>query len=190
MEIVGSLDPVNLLEDPDDRIGFIRKVYGILSAQLLVTACISLIPTLNPQARLWIGQNEAVIWTMFAVSIVTQCALLCFLNLARTVPYNYMLLFLFTGSEAYIVAFISSQYPADVVCQAAFMTAAVVIALTIYALRTKTDFSVYGGCLYILAAVMFICSLALIFLPQNHWLTVLYSALGVILFGFYLIFDT
>jgi hypothetical protein len=40
-------------DEVSDRIGFIRKVFGILSLQLTITACITLIPTLNDNARAW-----------------------------------------------------------------------------------------------------------------------------------------
>lgn len=193
MEIVDSASMArtgSTLEDMEDRIGFIRKVYGILATQLLVTALITLIPTLSAEARLWIAANRAVFWTMFAISIVIQCVLLCCMRVSRRVPINYILLLVFTLCEAYTVAFICTQYPADIVCLAAFMTAAVVISLSLYALYTKNDFTIFGGSLYILTAVLLMCSLALILLPRNHFLTILYSALGVIIFGFYLIFDT
>ncbi len=33
--------------DKEDRINFVRKVYSILGLQLLLTACITLVPLLN-----------------------------------------------------------------------------------------------------------------------------------------------
>ena len=41
-------------DEADDRIMFIRKVFGIVALQLYITAGITLIPTLNNNAAVWI----------------------------------------------------------------------------------------------------------------------------------------
>jgi FtsH-binding integral membrane protein len=69
------------------------------------------------------------------------------------------------------------------------MTALVVIALTVYALRTTNDFTLKGGSLYIFAVAVAVSSLALFILPHSSfWFSVI-SGLSVILFGLYLIYD-
>jgi len=60
-----------------DRIGFIRKVFGILTVQLLITACFTLLPTLNENTRVWMKANRWLVWTSFALAFVIQCAILC-----------------------------------------------------------------------------------------------------------------
>jgi hypothetical protein len=40
--------------DVEDRLGFIRKVLGIISVQLIITALVTLIPLRNDSARVWI----------------------------------------------------------------------------------------------------------------------------------------
>lgn len=63
------------------------------------------------------------------------------------------------------------------------------LALTIYALRTTNDLTMYGGSLYIFSTALIICSLVLLFVPNSRFWTVFFSGLSVILFGFYLIYD-
>ena len=48
-------------------------------------------------------------------------------------PNNYILLFTFTVAQAYIVGFLASQYDPVIVLEAAIMTAALVVGLTIFA---------------------------------------------------------
>lgn len=40
-------------QNPEDRKGFIRKVYSILTTQLIITALITLIPLTSDKARTW-----------------------------------------------------------------------------------------------------------------------------------------
>jgi FtsH-binding integral membrane protein len=71
---------------------------------------------------------------------------------------------------------------------AAFMTAGIVVALTIYAMTTKTDFTVCGGALFIIGAGFCLFGLfSFMFGPTMH---LIFCIIGVIIFGFYLIFDT
>jgi len=88
-----------------------------------------------------------------------------------------------------MVAFITTVYEPHSVALAAFMTAFVVLALTVYAFRTSTDFTMKGGSLYIFATVLAVSSLILLFVRPDSILMLIYSAAGVILFGLYLIYD-
>lgn len=143
----------------------------------------------NEKVANWMYINYGLLIGALILSIVIECALICVRKIARTVPYNYILLFLFTVCEAYIVAFICSATDPHIVLAAAAMTAAIVVALTVYAFTTKTDFTVLGGFFFIFGAVMLMLGLfTLIF--QWPALNMVYCSLGVILFGLYLVFDT
>lgn len=83
-----------------------------------------------------------------------MCALICVRKLARTVPTNYILLFLFTFCEAYFVMFAACIFEPKVVGIAALFTSAVCIGLTIYALTSKTDFTYGGGSVAIFLSTM------------------------------------
>ena len=48
-----------------DRIGFVRKVLGILTAQLIITALVTLIPLHYPSARLFLSTHPTLLCTMF-----------------------------------------------------------------------------------------------------------------------------
>ena len=74
------------------------------------------------------------------------------------------------------------------VVEAAFMTAGMVLGLTIYALTSKTDFTVYGGLLWSTGAVLIIFSILSVFFGQVAH--VIFCAVGVFFFAIYLIFDT
>ena len=72
--------------------------------------------------------------------------------------------------------------------EAASLTAAVVIALTIYALTTKNDFTVCGPVAYILLILVIMGSILSAFFGPT--LKLLWCILGVFVFSFYIVIDT
>ena len=124
------------------------------------------------------------------VTVLVQIAIFCCRDAARKVPLNYILLFIFTACESFILAVICSSYPSGVVLQAAGATAAVTIALTAYACTTKTDFTICGGLMFILSMVIFTLIIAMMFLSFAAWWHPLVSALLIVFYGLFLIYDT
>jgi protein lifeguard len=176
-------------EEVDDRIRFIRKVFGILTFQLALTTLITSVPVFNPDASNWILKHKALLWTSLITLLVTNIAIFCVPGIARRVPTNYILLLLFTLSEAYTVAYTAARYEPRSVLLAALIATGVVLSLTLYALLTPSDFSMSGGSLFIFSSALAICSLILIFVPNSPFWNVLFSGASIILFGFYLIYD-
>ena len=89
-----------------------------------------------------------------------------------------------------MVACICAHYEPLTVATAAFMAAGVTIALTVYAITTKTDFTILRGSFFVIGSAFFLCTIVILFLPNNGFWKVMLSGLGVILYGFYLIIDT
>jgi FtsH-binding integral membrane protein len=107
----------------------------------------------------------------------------------RKVPLNYILLLIFTFCEAYTVAFCCAAVgDPKIVIASAFMTSGIVIALTLYAVFTKTDFTTCGGVLTVACAVFILVGLFSFVLGATMRLVI--CGVGVLLFGVYLIFDT
>lgn len=115
--------------------------------------------------------------------------LFCYKSLSRKVPVNYILLFIFTVAESFTVAYICIlSYPMNVLI-ALILTAIVVVALTVYAFTSKTDFTMMGGIFFILGFVL-LGALILGFWIRNEIYSIVVSSFCVILFGLYLIYDT
>ena len=85
--------------DHEDRLGFIRKVYGILSVQLCLTAAVitavKTVPGWNE--RMQQPAMAGLAMTLLFTSIFIECAILCCKSVARKTPWNYVLLFTFTA---------------------------------------------------------------------------------------------
>ena len=84
-------------------------------------------------------------------------------------PLNYILLFAFTLTESIIVGCIASAYDPSTVFIAIMLTASMVIGLTVYALYTKTDFTILGGMMFALVMILMAASILAIFI-RNRWL--------------------
>ena len=73
------------------RLGFIRKVYGILSVQLLVTVILCWL-SFNETVKTFMIESTGMFWLAMSLSIFLAIPLLCFKSIARKVPLNYFIL--------------------------------------------------------------------------------------------------
>jgi protein lifeguard len=160
----------------------------ILATQLTITAAAVGYSALSPGFLAFAKAHMYLYVLAFVVSLITLYSLVCYPELARSVPTNYILLFLFTIAESYLVANMTMLFTPKSVLLAALLTAAIVLALTIYAFKTDTDFTYAGGSLFVVSALM-VVSLFAMFI-QSKILDMIIAFVSACLFGMYLIYDT
>jgi len=170
------------------RMAFVRRVFVLLSAQLTLTFGVVAALTLTPAAKGWLAANPAVFWVALAGSLVTLLALACVPNLRRRHPHNLLALALFTGFEAVVVGVASASFTTDEVLTAVAVCLLVTIALTLFALQTRIDFTMMGGMLFVAVIVLVVFGFLTIFF-QNRIANLVYSCLGALIFSLYLVFD-
>merc|ERR1712095_154182 len=120
------------------RLGFMRKVYGLLAVQLTITTIIGAVFMFTPGVKEFVQSKPMFLFPAFFLSI----GLLIALHIKRKeTPINLILLAAFTVVEAYTVGVLVTFFDQSVVIQAFFLTAAVVIGLTAFTFQTKHDFS-------------------------------------------------
>jgi protein lifeguard len=169
------------------RLGFIRKVYGILSLQLAITVAFMSLAFI-PSFKSFLQNNPVYFWIALVLSLIIILPLVCFKKLARGVPQNYIFLFAWTLCESYMLATAVSFYDPHIVMLAGILTVGVTASLTIYACTTKTDFTFCGGILFCMVTILFIWGLfSMIF---GFISNTLYCILGLIVYSIYLIYDT
>ncbi|KAK2724905.1 protein lifeguard 1-like isoform X2 [Artemia franciscana] len=174
--------------DASIRKGFIRKVFAILMCQLLVSLGFISLFVYNEGVRQWTLRNSYLVWVAFAIVMVTMLTLACCDGMRRKFPWNFILLGLFTVAESFMLGTVSATYKADEVVLAVGICAAVCLALTIFAMQTKVDFTALGGILLCCTVVLFIFGIVAIFIPGNT-VRLVYASLGALLFSVYLVFD-
>lgn len=181
---------------PYIRSDFIRKVYTILSIQLFATFAIAFY--MNTQlSDQWILAHR---YLFYGISMLTMGMLLgvscCCAEAMRRFPMNYIFLALLTLGTAVSTGLATTFYSTSSVLMALGTTSLVFFALTAYACFTKTDFTGFGP--YLFAGLMGLMFFGLFIqlwpmftgysLPSSVHL--LYACGGVLLFIFYIIFDT
>ena len=174
------------------RNGFIRKVYSILSIQLIITFGTVFLFQIS-SIKLFIFKNQSLagntlIFCCFAF-LTLFLILVCNRNLSRTVPYNYYILFAITLCESLACGIVSSLYSFQIVATALALTIISTLAITFYACTTKTNFSYYRMGMFIVFSQIFMIGLiASLFRLQA--LYALYTFLMTLMIGIYLVYDT
>lgn len=150
------------------RVGFIRKVYTLLTLNFLITIGISCVITFVEPVRKYV-MNEDNFWVLlatFAAMIVSLLVLLC---CKLPFPFNLIMMYVFVFFQSIFVGVIVSRYYVTgqgiVVLQAFILTAVSFLAITAYCAITKADFSfLYGflaaGTLVLIFAIVFNFALA------------------------------
>ena len=131
----------------DLRSNFIKKVYTILTAQLIFTVLMASISMTSHSFLMFQLTNPGLLYFFIFLSIAIMLILMCIPSAAKKVPLNYILLFVFTFAEGYMVSFFCGTSKGKIVLMAAVATLGIVCALTYYAMTTKSDFTLQGGLL-------------------------------------------
>ncbi len=180
--------------DYNPRLGFVRKVYGILSVQLLLTGLGIYLAGWH-FANFFLTPTAHFIAIFCAViAIIISFTICCYTSCARSVPTNYYLLFTFTLCEAFLVSMTTSFYTKESVLLVAALTISLTLALTLYAMTTKRDFTTWGAILFVLGwgllafGIVFFWTMGRGGISKNVYYV--WNILGVLLYGFYLIYDT
>lgn len=191
--------PNDIASDPEvleiklsgrSRVQFIRKVYGILFAQLSTTALWITIVAINQEFFLnFLTKRIELIMISVILNIATLITLCCSRQLARTVPINYILLSIFTTSFSYMTSLTTVMFePADIMI-AGILTAAMTAGLSLYALKTEIDYSEMSSFLWSLVLTL-IFSVIMVLLLPSKLMQIVIGLLGACILSVYIIFDT
>lgn len=178
-------------EPPEVRAGFVSKVYGILSVQLFVTALVATPFVTSTAVKSFVAHyGFPLVIGISVLNIGFLIAMLCCgQNTLREYPTNYMLLGGFTITEGLLVGVICCFYSVQAILFAVFATSILVGSLTVYAMTTEKDFTGMGPYLFAAVVALFIFGIICMFFPFP-FIHKIYCGLGILLFSFYLIYDT
>lgn len=179
---------LSIRKDTHLRSNFMRKVTGIIFVQFLTTALfVAATIHVNPY-RQFISTKAWLLHPAFAVTLVCSIVLSCFQKVGRSVPINYILLFTLTVAEGFTLSFLPLYVRSDIILSATVITAAMTGGLVLYALTTKSDFTVWGSSVFLFGMAVFAAGILGMFY-KAAWLHILLSLAGVLVGGVYLIYD-
>ncbi|XP_061186683.1 protein lifeguard 4-like [Saccostrea echinata] len=170
----------------DKRLDFLRKVYGILSVQLLFTFITAAVFKWSTAITYIVQTNHWLVFGGLISSLALAVALQAYKN---ETPTNYMLLAAFTGVEACMVGTVVTFYQVASVIDAFLLTMLVTVCLTAYTFQSKMDFDRFGAGMFSLFGILMSALFMQLFFPTAAMDRLISVGLAV-LYCMYIIYDT
>lgn len=172
------------------RWGFIRKVYGILSAQIVLTTLVSLVTVLYSPINETLRGNSGLLLFFAFLPFFLLWPLYIY---QQKHPHNLIFLGLFTACLSVTVGVACANTDGRIVLEALILTGAIVCALTGYtfwAAKKGRDFSFLGPALFAGLVGITVTGLLQVFFPLGSTSVAIYSGIGAIIFSGYIVYDT
>lgn len=166
----------------EERLGFLKKVYGLLSASL-ATAAIG--------AFLGTGPLLPVVAPNMMLLFILEIGLIFFAMFARRKPgLNMVALFSFTTVSGLTLGPILYAYGPQIVFEAFVLTALTFAGLTGYVIFSKKDFSFMSGFLFTGLIIIIVGGLLNMFLFRSPMMHFAMSGVSVFVFSGFILYDT
>ncbi len=172
-------------------VAFMKKTYQLLAASMIAAAAgaYATLPYETIEHGYLISQYK---WAIFGFELFM---LFFGIGMTRGKPtLNLAALFVFTFTTGVslvpLFAMLIGQGKGGVIGNAFLMTSVLFGALSLFAINSKKDFSSWGKPLFITAIVILIASLINAFVLQSPIMHVAITALVLLVFGLFTIYDT
>uniref|UniRef100_A0A3P8ZH95 Uncharacterized protein n=1 Tax=Esox lucius TaxID=8010 RepID=A0A3P8ZH95_ESOLU len=180
--LMSSFDDVTI------RKAFIRKVFSVVTLQLVVTFSIVCVFTFSNVVRKAVQKNIWVYLSSYILFVVVAMCLIFCSSLSRKHPWNLVALSVVTLSLSYMVGTVASFHNTDSVVIAMGSTVVISFAIIIFSFQTRVDFTVCNGIYLVLAMDLLTFSFFCCFYYSNV-LQIVYGTLGALLFSLFLAID-
>ncbi|KAK9299465.1 hypothetical protein QLX08_007489 [Tetragonisca angustula] len=179
-------------KDDTVRRNFIRKVFCILTVQLLFTSGIIALFLFVDDARKFMILH----WYLWIVAMLCFMISFCAISISerarRKSPCNYIWLTKLTLSMSYLAAFVSVSFEIEVILMALIMTTLVTFGIGFIATFSKFDLTMRTGLLMIVGLASIVSIIAIMIILLFTYIKVLHmiiSIIGMVLLSMYLYFD-
>lgn len=177
-------------ENKQIRHNFIKKVYSLLSIQLIITVAVVALFAIHPGIHDWAVKNKWFHTVAFIISFVILIMITCMNKLRRKHPHNIIILFAFTIAESLMLAAVTVMFNTNVVMLAGAITTVVCLALTLFAVQTKWDFTAKSGIMLVVLMVATVTLFIGLFFPPSKPFILIMSSIMAIIMGIFLVIDT
>ncbi|CAN0898432.1 Protein LIFEGUARD 4 [Linum grandiflorum] len=182
-----------MMESPELRWSFIRKIYSIIAIQMLATIAVAATVVFVPPIAIFFVTTSAG-FALYIILIITPFIVLCPLYFYHQKhPVNYILLGIFTIAIAFSVGLTCAFTSGRIILEAAILTTVVVVGLTLYtfwAAKRGHDFSFLGPFLFGALLVLMVFGLIQALFPLGKVSVMAYGCLASIIFCGYIVYDT
>ncbi|XP_072980601.1 protein LIFEGUARD 2-like [Typha angustifolia] len=182
-----------MLESPQFRWAFIRKVYSILTVQMLLSVAVaSIVVFVRPVSHFFVYHSAGL--GLYILIIFLPFLVLCPLYYYHQhYPVNLLLLGIFTVSISFAVGLTCAFTRGKVILESVILTALVVVSLTLYtfwAARRGYDFNFLGPFLFSALMILMVFVLVQLLFPLGRISLTIYGGLAALIFCGYIIYDT
>ena len=193
-EMINNYENSNVFHSFEDkyiRKSFIRKVYSLLTLQLLFTFLVSFTFNSFNECKEFTKSESGQALLIISIIGILMIIITMFCNpdSVKSFPGNYIILSLFTIFMSYQIGVITIYYNTTSVMAAFAITSGITFSLTLFACQTKYDFTDKGGYLVAILTGLILTGIVNIFI-QNSVLQTIISSIGAILFSCYIVYDT
>lgn len=172
------------------RWGFIRKVYGILATQVVLTTVVSAVTVLYTPVNDLLRGSPGLLLFLAILPLILLWPLHVY---QQKHPLNFIFLGLFTVTLSLTVGVSCANTEGRIVLEALILTSAVVVSLTAYtfwASKKGKDFSYLGPILFTGLIILILTGFIQAFFPLGSTSVAIYGAVGAIIFSGYIVYDT
>ncbi|KAH0473928.1 MAG: uncharacterized protein KVP18_002376 [Porospora cf. gigantea A] len=183
----------NWVSDQRLRSGFVRKVLGLVLAQLVVFVAIVSAFVYSETVKLWATSSSGSLVTLvcfLSVMVITVLPL-CYPSAYREYPKNYIILLVYTLALAVTIAGEAAklaQSGPHIFLQSLAVTALVVAALVVFAAFSDVDMTTMLPYVATLSMALII-GLVIGIVVRSNLLNTVVSMLSAVSFGLYLMID-
>ncbi|XP_072219790.1 protein lifeguard 1 [Leuresthes tenuis] len=175
-------------DDKSVRRGFVRKVFAILTLQLLFTFSVVCVFTFSSvvkeavQTNLWVYLSSFIIFAVVALSL-SFCQ-----SFSRRHPWNIVGLAVVTLSLSYMVGTVASFHNTTAVVITMAVTLVISVAIIIFSAQTRYDFTICYGVLLVVAVDLIMFGIFCTFY-YSYISDIAYGCLGALLYSLFLMID-
>ena len=176
---VGIHQPISI------RHGFVKKVYGLMAAQLALTALIAF--TVSTFAS---SISPVILLPVIILNAGLMIYLTCNFETLRQYPKNYIILGVLSLTHGIMFGFMCSVAEPKLVLTAVGLTVFIVGGLSAFAMQTKYDFTSWSSYLFGAGLALVGCSFLFIFIRNVPVIRIFFACAFLVLFCLYLVYDT
>ncbi|XP_063741548.1 protein lifeguard 1-like, partial [Eleginops maclovinus] len=175
-------------DDKTVRRAFVRKVFSILTLQLLFTFSVVCVFTFSSVVKEAVQNSLGAYLSSIIIFLVVSFALSCSRGFSRRHPWNILGLAVVTLSLSYMVGTIASFHDTSAVVITMGATLAITVAVIAFSAQTRYDFTMCYGVLLILAVDLIMFGFFSTFY-YSYLADVAYGCFGALLYSLFLMVD-
>ncbi|KAL9410661.1 hypothetical protein AB3S75_044439 [Citrus x aurantiifolia] len=182
-----------MIEPPEIRWAFIRKVYAIVAMQILLTITVASVVVFVKPIHKFLASGTPGLVLLIVVFILTLLLICPLFAYRKRHPWNFVLLVLFTILLSFTVGVACAFSKGKIILEAFILTGAAVAGLTLYtfwAVKRGKDFSFLGPFLSASLLVLIVFGIFMFFFRVGKVAHMIYGLMGAIIFSGYIVYDT